>query len=56
VLERLGFPVDFPAADVCGQPAFNSGYREEARQSRAIFSMSFAAPNTSWSRRVRARR
>lgn len=33
VLERAGFHVDFPEAQTCcGQPAFNSGYREEARQ------------------------
>ena len=32
VLERLGFTVDFPEAQTCcGQPAFNSGYRSEAR-------------------------
>jgi len=32
VLERLGYEVDFPADQTCcGQPAFNSGYREEAR-------------------------
>ena len=32
VLERLGYPVDFrPAQTCCGQPAFNSGYPEEAR-------------------------
>jgi L-lactate dehydrogenase complex protein LldE len=31
VLERLGFDVDFPEGQTCcGQPAFNSGYREEA--------------------------
>jgi L-lactate dehydrogenase complex protein LldE len=31
VLERLGFRVDFPDAQTCcGQPAFNSGYPEEA--------------------------
>lgn len=31
VLERLGYAVDFPAAQTCcGQPAFNSGYPEEA--------------------------
>jgi L-lactate dehydrogenase complex protein LldE len=31
VLERLGYQVDFPRAQTCcGQPAFNSGYREEA--------------------------
>src|SRR5437667_4558520 len=33
VLERIGFQVDFPEAQTCcGQPAFNSGFREEARQ------------------------
>ncbi|PWU04711.1 MAG: Fe-S oxidoreductase [Terriglobia bacterium] len=33
VLERLGFAVAFPQAQTCcGQPAFNSGYRQEARQ------------------------
>ena len=32
VLERLGYEVDFPENQTCcGQPAFNSGYREEAR-------------------------
>jgi len=32
VLERLGFAVDFPGAQTCcGQPAFNSGYLDEAR-------------------------
>ena len=31
VLERLGFDVHFPEGQTCcGQPAFNSGYREEA--------------------------
>src|SRR5262245_19190607 len=33
VLERAGFEVEFPEAQTCcGQPAFNSGYRAEARQ------------------------
>lgn len=33
VLERIGYEVDFPEAQTCcGQPAFNSGYRAEARQ------------------------
>ena len=33
VLERLGYQVDFPEAQTCcGQPAFNSGYTEEARK------------------------
>src|SRR5262249_62414418 len=32
VLERLGYEIDFPEAQTCcGQPAFNSGYRGEAR-------------------------
>ena len=32
VLERLGYEIDFPEAQTCcGQPAFNSGYRAEAR-------------------------
>ena len=32
VLERLGYQIDFPENQTCcGQPAFNSGYREEAR-------------------------
>lgn len=32
VLERLGYDVDFPEDQTCcGQPAFNSGYRDEAR-------------------------
>ena len=33
VLERAGYELDFPEAQTCcGQPAFNSGYRAEARQ------------------------
>jgi L-lactate dehydrogenase complex protein LldE len=32
VLERIGYEVHFPEAQTCcGQPAFNSGYRKEAR-------------------------
>ncbi len=32
VLERLGYAIDFPEAQTCcGQPAFNSGFRGEAR-------------------------
>lgn len=32
VLERLGYRVDFPERQTCcGQPAFNNGYRAEAR-------------------------
>ena len=33
VLERLGYRVEFPERQTCcGQPAFNSGYRVEARK------------------------
>jgi L-lactate dehydrogenase complex protein LldE len=33
VLERIGYAVDFPEDQTCcGQPAFNTGYRAEARQ------------------------
>ncbi len=33
LLERCGCRVDFPAAQTCcGQPAFNMGYREEAKR------------------------
>jgi L-lactate dehydrogenase complex protein LldE len=33
VLERLGYVVDFPKDQTCcGQPAFNTGYRREARE------------------------
>jgi len=33
VLRRLGVEVDFPEAQTCcGQPAFNSGYRAQARE------------------------
>lgn len=44
ILERLGCEVDFPDGQICcGQPAFNSGYREEtkkaARQMIASFEM-----------------
>ncbi|MDE2950746.1 MAG: (Fe-S)-binding protein [Chloroflexota bacterium] len=32
ILEHIGVEVDFPLAQTCcGQPAFNSGYRDEAR-------------------------
>jgi L-lactate dehydrogenase complex protein LldE len=32
VLERVGYSIDFPENQTCcGQPAFNSGYRAEAR-------------------------
>jgi len=38
VLERVGFEVDFPEGQTCcGQPAFNSGYWEEARKVARCF-------------------
>lgn len=38
VLERLGYQIDFPEAQTCcGQPAFNSGYRDEARSVARYF-------------------
>lgn len=33
VLERLGYEIEFPEEQTCcGQPAFNTGYREDARR------------------------
>ena len=44
VLERAGFQVDFPENQTCcGQPAFNSGYRAEARTVARHFLDTFAA-------------
>jgi L-lactate dehydrogenase complex protein LldE len=38
VLESIGCVVDFPEAQTCcGQPAFNSGYRDEARDVASHF-------------------
>ena len=43
VLEHLGVEVDFPTAQTCcGQPGFNSGYRNEARQVATQFLKAFA--------------
>lgn len=43
VLERLGYQVDFPEAQTCcGQPAFNSGYWDEARKVADHFLRVFA--------------
>ncbi|MFA4965433.1 MAG: (Fe-S)-binding protein [Thermoleophilia bacterium] len=43
VLEALGVTVDFPAGQTCcGQPAFNSGYRDSARRSARAFLRAFA--------------
>jgi L-lactate dehydrogenase complex protein LldE len=44
VLERLGYEVDFPEDQTCcGQPAFNSGYRQEARIVARHFIKTFEA-------------
>jgi L-lactate dehydrogenase complex protein LldE len=43
VLERAGYDVDFPEAQTCcGQPAFNSGFRREAREVARHFLSVFA--------------
>jgi L-lactate dehydrogenase complex protein LldE len=43
VLEGLGVNLDFPAGQTCcGQPAFNSGYRDSARRSARAFLRAFA--------------
>ena len=42
VLEHLGCQVDFPMAQTCcGQPAFNSGYRDAAREVAIQFLTAF---------------
>jgi len=44
VLERLGYTVDFPERQTCcGQPAFNNGYRVEARAMARHFLDTFEA-------------
>lgn len=43
VLERLGYEIDFPEGQTCcGQPAFNSGFREEAAEVARHFCRVFA--------------
>jgi L-lactate dehydrogenase complex protein LldE len=47
VLERLGYAVDFPENQTCcGQPAFNSGYRVEARAVARYFVDTFESCET----------
>lgn len=42
ILEHLGIEVDFPEAQTCcGQPGFNSGYRDEAKQVATQFLRAF---------------
>jgi L-lactate dehydrogenase complex protein LldE len=43
VLRDLGVAVDFPAAQTCcGQPAYNSGFRDSARSTARAFLRAFA--------------
>jgi L-lactate dehydrogenase complex protein LldE len=43
VLEYAGYDIDFPTGQTCcGQPAFNSGYRDEARAVAQHFCATFA--------------
>lgn len=43
LLERLGLPLAYPAEQTCcGQPAFNSGYWDEARPVARHFARTFA--------------
>jgi L-lactate dehydrogenase complex protein LldE len=47
VLERLGYGIDFPEEQTCcGQPAYNSGYRAEARTVARHFLKTFEASET----------
>jgi len=47
VLERLGHTVDYPAAQTCcGQPAFNSGYSNDARPVAEHFVQVFRSSET----------
>jgi L-lactate dehydrogenase complex protein LldE len=47
VLERLGFKVEFRSAQTCcAQPAFNSGYQDEARAVARYFIDTFADAGT----------
>ena len=51
VLEHLGVTVEFPAAQTCcGQPAFNAGYRPEARRvvAAALIALVLILPNLTW--------
>ncbi len=44
VLERIGYQVEFPEAQTCcGQPAFNSGFRKDARDVARYFLSVFSA-------------
>ena len=55
VLERAGCEVEFREAQTCcGQPAFNSGFDNEARAGRNSIFKSVRTPSTSWFRPVPA--
>src|SRR3990172_7065623 len=45
VLKRLGVDVEFPEAQTCcGQPAYNAGFRDEAREAALHFMNVFSSP------------
>lgn len=47
ILEKIGVPVRYnPAQTCCGQPAFNAGYRDEARKVARDFIQRFADAET----------
>lgn len=47
LLQRLGFTLDYPEDQTCcGQPAFNSGYRNEAREAAKHFIRVFEGDET----------
>ena len=59
VLERIGWQVEFPDDQTCcGQPAFNTGYRDEAREVARHFlrdlvqEIARTRPKLSWYSRV----
>ena len=50
VLERVGYEIDFPEAQTCcGQPAFNSGFRSEAREVARHFLVRVRQRPSMWS-------
>jgi L-lactate dehydrogenase complex protein LldE len=49
LLRRLGCDVSFdPRATCCGQPAFNSGYRDEARRLARVWIEAFERQRADW--------
>jgi L-lactate dehydrogenase complex protein LldE len=55
LIRAAGIEVEFPQAQsCCGQPAYTSGYTDEARQVARRSSISFRSPGRSWCPRVPA--